>query len=645
MNGKIAIVGIPNVGKSSLFNELSGAYSVVANYPYTTIDIVRAHIEIGGKGYELIDLPGINSLATNSEDELIARDVLVKENPTVIIQCLDSANIERSLLLTSQLVELGIPLILALNFLDVAQKRGIWIDSGKLEHMLGIPAVEIITTESKGIKKFVETLEQVLEGSRKNQTKITYRNIIKDGLNRIRMCFREDPPSEAAMLLLLMRDRDIEDWVKQSSGDDVLQRIRDTVQELMRMIPQSLSGIIMMDRRYWVEEIIDNVIKRAKISTDNISEKIGRLTRHPLWGWPILAAVVYLTYLLVGKFAAGIVVAFLDKQIFQPLYHVIAENIGSQFLIEFLVGEYGILSTGLGNALATTLPILLVFFLILNIMEDTGYFINLCILVSRFTRVLGLSGQSILPLILGFGCKTMATLTTRILDSPKERYIAIFLTAFAIPCSPQMALIMGILGLLSPSAFFVVFGVLITVEFIAGVTLNRMIKDELPNDFVVEIPAIRFPNVNNLIIKLYHRMKWFIYEIPPLFMAGAFFLFVLDKTGGLLLIKAWLTPVVVTFLSLPVETVDMFLMCLVRLEAGAVLLFNLVEKNALNHVQIVVCLIIITTLGPCSANFMAIIKQLRLKRAIVMRVVILAASILTGGIVNMLYNVGKEVHF
>ena len=645
MDGKIVIVGNPNVGKSQLFNRLDGIYSIVANYPYTTVEATRTHLVIGGKKYELIDCPGINSFSAASQDEIATRDALIKENPSIIIQCLDATSIERSLLLTSQLLELDIPIILTLNVMDETHKRGVWIDSEKLEFLLGVPIVETIATENEGITELTERMEQVFAKVFTKNTDIPYKNIIEDSIRRIGDCFPENAPSRAIRLLLLSGDKDIESWVQDKFGTDTFRKVKDAVHESELMTTKNISSIITSDRRAWVENIVEDTVKESKVSARNVSDKIGRLTRHPVWGWPILAVVIYITYILVGKIAGHTIVGWIDRYICYPFYAFVDSHISSDFISSFLVGEYGILSTGLGNALATALPILFMFFLILNLIEDTGYFSNLCILVSRVTRMLGLSGQSILPLMLGFGCKTMATLTTKILDSEKERYIAIFLIAFAIPCAPQMGLIMGILGSLSFSAFIIVFGVLVIAEFTAGMVLNKLIKQDIPTDFIMEIPAIRFPSIKNIFTKLYFRMKWFMKEIPHLFMIGAFLLFVMDKTGILNIIKEILTPIVVTFLSLPLDTVDAFLLCLVKHEAGAVLLIDLTEQDKLTYIQTVVSLIIITSLGPCVANLMAIIKQLKLTKALVMRVAILIASILIGGIVNWAWILGRKLAF
>ncbi|MBT3236760.1 MAG: ferrous iron transport protein B [Bdellovibrionales bacterium] len=659
MKKKVVIVGNPNSGKSILFNNLANTYSnksrkvysIVANYPYTTVEAASADLTIDGQEFELFDTPGLTSLTAISEDELVTRDLIIKDKPDVIIQLLNSTKLEKSLLLTSQLMELGTPIILVLNFIDETHKKGIWINFDNLERLLGLTVVEAIATQKQGLEQLAYTITQV--GSRDSEARhkkssgiqaVSYKRSVESGIATIEKCFNQDVPSKAILMLLLTGDKQITSWVEEKHGSDIVAQIQKSLSEDGVRHSKNLPNIILQDRVIWVESVIERVITEAKMTSNTISDKIGHYSRHPFWGWPILAGAMYITYLLVGKLAANQLVGFFEDVVFHPLYELLGGAISSDFLREFLVGDYGILSTGLGNALATAMPILTMFFLVLNIMEDSGYFTNLCILVSRFTRRLGLSGQSILPLMLGFGCKTMATLSTKILDSKRERYIAIFLIAFAIPCSPQMGLIMGILAAHSFTGFIIVFGVLLLIEFLAGVFLNSLLKEEDQTDFILEIPPIRLPRVKDVGVKLYYRIKWFMVEIPPLFMVGAFILFVLDQSGALVIIKQALTPVVVSFLSLPIETVDAFLLCLVKHEAGAVQLLTLTDNNLLSFVQVVVSLIIITSLGPCVANLMAIIKQIKLQKALVMRVVILMLSILTGGAVNWSFKLVEMIN-
>ena len=628
---KIAIIGNPNVGKSALFNNLTKIYSIVSNYPYTTIEVARGNIKIEGKTFELIDTPGINSLEIQSEDEIITRDIIIKEHPEYIIQCIDAANPKASLLLTSELLELNIPLIICLNNIDGAMQKGIWVDSDKLSQLLGVPVIETIATEGKGLKELIKTILQ----TKYTRNGFKHKDFIEKDLEKISRYFPpQNIPSDGLLLLLLLQDKGIEEWIREQYGESIYQDVKNLTNYMRTSISSPITRIIFKERNAWVERISGAVTGKSKVFSTRFLEKLGGLTRHPIYGWPILGVIIYLTYMLVGKLGAIVLVDYINVQLFDPSVEYIGSIIPWDFWRDFAVGEYGILTMGLANALGTVLPILALFFLILNTLEDTGYLPNLCILSNRFFQKVGLSGKSILPIVLGFGCKTVATLATKILDSKKERYIAIFMIAFAIPCSAQLGVNIAILAFFPFSAFVIVFGVLTLVEIIAGVSLNKIIKEDTPTDFILEIPPIRFPNIKNLLIKTYYRLKWFLIEAVPLFIFGALLLFFMDRLLILQFIEKLLSPIIVSFLGLPIKCVEAFLLCIARHEAGAVLLMNLVKTGQLDCVQSCVSIIIVTCFVPCFANIMAMMKELGAKRALLMTCVITVSSILIGGTVN-----------
>ena len=628
---KIVIVGNSNVGKSSLFNHLTKNYSIVANYPYTTIAVARGEITLEGKKFELIDTPGIYSLEIQSEDEIVTRDILVKEHPEFIIQCIDAANIKTSLLLTSQLLELNIPLIICLNNIDGAMQKGIVVDSVKLSALLDIPVIETMATEGEGLG---ELRRRILK-TKPPANGFKHKEFIERDLDKVAGYFPvEHVPSPGILLLFLLGDKDIEKWILNQYGESIYHDVKQLAQYVKTSIPTPLGRIVFKDRSEWVEQIVNAVSGRSKIISTQFLEKCGELTRHPVYGWPILGAIIFATYLIVGKLGAVIIVDFLNAHLFDPLTAFIGDSIPWDFWRDFAVGDYGILTMGLINALGTVLPILTLFFLILNTLEDTGYLPNLCILSNRFFQKIGLSGKSVLPIVLGFGCKTVATLATRILDSRKERYIAIFLIAFAIPCSAQLGVNIAVLAYFPISAFVLVFSVLALVEIMAGMVLNRIIKAEATTDFILEIPPVRLPNIKNLLLKTYYRLKWFLMEAVPLFIIGALVLFIMDKLLILNLIKMLLSPIVVSFLGLPIKCVEAFLLCIARHEAGAVILMQLVKSGQLDFTQACVSIIIVTCFVPCFANLMAMIKELGMKKAMFMALVIIVSSILIGGSVN-----------
>lgn len=633
---KIVIVGNSNVGKSSLFNHLTREYSIVANYPYTTIEIARGTLAIGGRQFELIDTPGIYSLEIQSADEIVTRDILIKEHPECVIQCIDAANLKTSLLLTSQLLELAAPLIICLNNVDGAGKKGIEIDSIELSRSLGVPVIETVASEGKGLPD----LRRAILDTKYPSNGFKHTEFIQGHLEKIARHFPDhNRPPSALVLLLLLGDALIEEWVQKYYGEAICRNAANEARAIRASVTTPLGRIVFNRRNEWSNAIMRLVSGTTALTASRLLERFGALARHPVYGWLILAGIVYVTYLLVGKLGAIVLVPAINEHFFNPLTSFIGSLVPFAFWRDFLVGDYGILTLGFANAVGTVIPILALFFFVLNTLEDIGYLPNLCILSNRFFQQIGLSGKSVLPIILGFGCKTAATLTTRILDSKKERYIAIFLIAFAIPCSAQLGINIAVLAFFPISAFIFVFGMLAVVEIIAGVILNKGIQEETRTDFILEIPVIRVPTVKNLLLKTYYRLKWFAVETVPLFVLGALVLFVMERLLILDLLKAFLSPVVVSFLGLPVKCVEVFLLCIARREAGAVILLQLLKAGQIDYVQACVGTITISLFMPCFANVMAMIKELGWKAALLMVLVITSSSILIGGLINHLMRI------
>ena len=411
--------------------------------------------------------------------------------------------------------------------------------------------------------------------------------------------------------------------------------LKEQAERVRRQFRGHIGSVMNRNRGRWIDDLADGATGKHKIAPSEISKTIARLSRHPICGIPILLAVVLGMFVLVVD-VANAIATWMDQTLWVPVQSQIDSFVTIEWLNEFLIGDYGVLSLGLANAFLTILPILAVFFLAFNILEDIGYIPNLCVLTKRILDKLGLSGSAIMPLVLGFGCKTMATLTTKSLRSKKERYIAIYLIAFAIPCAAQMALNMSILGRMGVKAFLIAFFVLVAVEVAAGLILNRILKEEQRSAFIQELPAIRLPNPRAVIVKTYYRIWWFIKEAVPVFIYAAVTLFVLDKVGILDATKNVLRPVMNGLLGLPVQMVDALILCMARHEAAAGMIIKLIERGELNYVQCIVAVTITTMFVPCFANIMAMIKELGAKRALTMAVIINASAFMIAGLLNRL---------
>jgi ferrous iron transport protein B len=309
-----------------------------------------------------------------------------------------------------------------------------------------------------------------------------------------------------------------------------------------------------------------------------------------------------------------------------------------KFFQDLLVGPYGLVTMGLTYAIAIVLPIIGTFFFAFGLLEDSGYLPRLAVMVNRLFRAMGLTGKAVLPMVLGLGCDTMATLTARVLETKKERILVTLLLALGVPCSAQIGVMVGMFAKLSFKAV-ALWGLLIIGSMIfVGVLASKLIPGEKA-DFILEIPPLRIPTVANILIKTLARLDWFLKEAVPLFLLGTFFLFAFDRLGLLKGIQHLAEPIVVRFLGLPPKTTEIFLLGFLRRDYGAAGLFLMVQAGELNPVQIVVSLVTITLFVPCLANFFMIIKERGLGQALAMAGFIFPFAFLVGGGLNFLLHV------
>lgn len=628
---KIMLIGLPNSGKSQVFNNLTGDYAVVANSPLTTIHLKRTRCRIGNHACEVIDTPGLHCLYIHSEEELVVRQAIFSERPDVIIQCIDANRLKQSLTLTADLMTLGIPMVISLNALDETARRGIWIDSHKLSLILGVPVVESMAVQGQGTRE----LKAALAMARKGTWRIDYGDVIENGLLAIEARLKKDfPYKSAAALLILRKDPFILKDLGKGRDEFDVAALEKEAERIASPILGNINHFISTRRNRWIDDAAEGVIRKQKVAPREFTQGFARLSRHPLFGIPVLLLVIYIMFLLVVN-VANVLSEWMTNALWVPAQGVISSVIPSGFWHDILIGDYGVLSLGLANALLTVLPILSVFFLLFNTLEDVGYIANLTVLTKRVLGRLGLSGGAIMPLVLGFGCKTMATLTTKTLGSRKERYIAIYLIAFAIPCSAQLGLKMSILGRMGLGAFAIAFSVLAIAGAVAGISLNRILKEkEARMAFIQELPAIRIPNLRGVLQKTYYRINWFLKESLMVFIYAALALFTIDRLGILDAGKRALSPIVEGFLGLPLAMVDAIILAFARQEAAAGLLMNIVKKGQLDYTQCIVAVIITTLFAPCFANIMAMVREVGGKSAVAMLASISVSAILTAGALN-----------
>jgi ferrous iron transport protein B len=632
-NRSIALVGHPNVGKSAIFHQLTGQRVIVSNYPGTTVEIMRSQVR-DLPGTVLVDTPGVVTFPSTSEDEQVTARVLLEEPLTAIVQVGDAKNLGRTLNLTIQLAELGLPLVLALNMADEARMHQVDIDIERLAETLGTAIVSTTAVRGQGIKE----LRLALENAETPEFRLIYPAPLEAALAEIQVCLPESPIQPRALALLWLSDDPTAcRWLETrlpARDYRSLQAIKATVET---NLGSPVIDIVQNERYNYVQALLPEVQRRPDSSVQPLRQRISNLTTHPVWGLGILAGVLYAMYWFVGIFGAGTLVGLFEETIFgqyiNPFVIGIVEAwIPFPLVQDMLVGEYGLWTMGMTYALALILPIVSTFFLAFGVLEDSGYLPRLAALSNRIFEKLGLNGKAVLPMVLGLGCVTMATLTTRVLETRRERLLTILLLALAIPCSAQLGVVVGLLAGISLGATLIWSGIVVGVFLVVGWLAAHLIPGERTR-LLVELPPLRLPVLTNVLLKTVARLEWYLKEVVPLFLIGTLIMFALDITGILDWLIEATRPLVTGWLGLPPEASAAFLMGFMRRDFGATGLFVLESDGLLSAAQIVTAMVTITLFIPCVASVMMIGKERGWRTATAITLLVFPLAIFIGGLV------------
>jgi ferrous iron transport protein B len=566
---KILLMGNPNVGKSVIFSRLTGVRVIVSNYPGTTISYTRGFMKLGEEMAEVIDVPGTYTLEPASEAEKIALQLLTTGD--VVINVVNAINLERNLYLTLQLLEKGIPLVVALNLWDDTKHRGIDIDLDKLRELLGVPVIPTVAVTGQGIKELVENI----------------------------------PRATSPHLSVNTRD---ERWATIGSIIDQVQRITHR-------------------HHTWLERLEDASIK-------------------PLTGGIIALAVLVSAFLVVrfiGESLIGYVLDPLFNQLWAPvvlkLSHIMG---GGGFLHDIVVGKlaggevnfvesFGLLTSGLYVPFAMVLPYVFSFYLVLGLLEDTGYLPRLAVLMDTIMHRLGLHGYAIIPTLLGLGCNVPAILATRILESKRERFIAATLISIAVPCAALQAMIFGLVGARGGQYVAMVYGTLFVVWIILGIILHHAVRGFSP-ELLIEIPPYRLPPWQAVLQKLWMRVYGFLAEAIPIILGAILVINVLYILGVFGAIVNFTAPVVTGLLGLPKEAVTALVIGFLRKDVA----LGMLAPLALSAKQLVVGSVVLAMFFPCIATFVVLLRELGVVNMLKAAGIMIAAALITGGILNLI---------
>ena len=568
---KIVLAGNPNVGKSLFFNAFTGLYVDVSNFPGTTVAVSS-----GVMGDDvLLDTPGIYGVSSFNDEETVARDIITEAD--VVLNVVDAVHLERDLFLTVQLIDMGLPVVVALNMMDEAESRGMSIDAAALAARLGVEVVPTIAVSRKGFNRVEQALAHACPGT-------------------------SDPVLQDKLLGLLDRVGTKAEALLVMEGDPF-------VAERHGIEPMGLRDEVYLDRRRRVNDIVAKVVQQRDRSLD-LRTRLGHALMRPLTGLPVLAVVLWLMYEVIGVLVAQTIVGFTEGTIMRgqvepALRSVIGSVAGSGVIYQLLAGEYGVVTMTITYIFGLLLPLVIGFYLLLSVLEDSGYLPRIAALTDRMMTAIGLNGRAIIPIILGFGCITMATITTRILGNERERKIATALMAFAIPCSAQLGVIVALLAAAGGAGITLAYAAIMFVVFgLIGLGLAHYLPGS-STDLLIDLPPLRLPRPLNVIQKTYHKTVMFLREVSLYFALGALLIGVLDLTGALVAAQGVMAPLTENWLHLPREAATAFIMGFVRRDFGAAGLYSL----GLGGGATLVALVTITLFVPCIASVLVIMKE------------------------------------
>lgn len=590
---KIVFAGNPNVGKSVFFNRFTGNYVEVSNYPGTTVDISKAEID----GNSIIDTPGIYGIGSYNDEETVAKSIILEAD--IVINIVSAISLERDLFLTQQLIDYGFPIVVAVNQIDEAGSRGLNIDFKVLQEMLGVNVIPTVATKNQGI----DEVKSYIKGAVQSSDRIL--PILENNLTSL------SPKERIKAVIELEENPDTREKVYSS-------------------------------RRERVNEIFDRVVSETDTGI-NISTFIGKQLLNPFWGSISAAAILYILYKLVGVLVAGDFVNFLEKGVllkyYTPWITGVVESLHlGKIANQIFVGEFGLLTMTVQYIIGVLLPLIFSFYIFMSVLEDSGYLPRLAVLTDRGLSKIGLNGRAIIPIILGFGCVTMATITTRILGTRREKTIATALLGLVVPCSAQLGVILGLMALTGGIKAWIIYLITIFTIFAATGTLLNLLLPGKSSYLLIDLPPMRLPLMKNVLKKTLSKTGHFLHEATPLFFLGTLIISVLQLTGGIIFIENALSPLTVSLLHLPAETAKVFIMGLIRRDFGAAGLAQMAGVGGipavLNHSQVLVSLVVLTLFVPCIASVIVIFKERGFKEASLIWLGSWVLAFLTGGLLG-----------
>jgi len=624
----VALAGNANVGKSAVFNQLTGVDQILGNWPGKTVERAEGALQYQGHRIRVIDLPGIYSFSTYSEEEMVSRDFIALEKPDIVVDVVDASSLERNLFFTLQLLELEAPLILALNQIDLMAKRGVCIDYEKLERALGVPVVPMVAIRGKGISELTGQI-MLLAGQRKKPPEIKYGKEVEQRIQEIARLLGKIKihyPSRWTAIKLLERDEKITKLVA-SLDSSIVQAAIAMAEELEKIHGESSSVVISAERYHVAEEIarrVQSFGKAGKSPTDRLDE----IALHPVLGYFAILGVV--GGLLVWTFIIGARISELLIEILSPVEQL--EPMVSGPLANILWnGAFA----GFVAGLTLVIPYVVPFYMILAVLEDSGYLTRISVMLDRGMHKIGLHGKAIIPLILGYGCNVPACFGCRIMETPKQKVLAAFLVTL-VPCTARTVVILGLVA-----AFISIWWAmaLYVFDIVLIILLGRIAFKVVPGEsvgLIMEMPEYHVPSAKVVLKQTWARTKSLLWVVFPAYIIGSAVLQAIYAAGWLDPANDALRPITVEWLGLPSAVGILLIFGLVRKELTILMLAVIFQTTnfatIMSPVQLIVLSLVTMIYVPCLAVILCLAKEFGWKKTAAITIFEVSFAILLGGV-------------
>lgn len=627
----VALAGNPNVGKSSIFNQLTGLNQTVGNWPGKTVERAEGVLVYKGRRIKIIDLPGIYSLSTFSEEEVITRDYILSGEADVVINVVDATALERNLYLTLQLLEMNAPVVIALNMMDEASRKGIEIDPKGLSERLGVPVVSVIAISGLGM---TELMEQVLARSALGKgRRLLYgkevESYIANTSGYLRSSELKPPyPIDWVAIKLLEDDPAVKEIFLK---DATLLRKVDALLKSMEAMHGEPAPVIIASERYSLSNRIAGASASQRVEPiRTVEERVDNLLSHRFAGYLIL--VVILGILFYTIFYFGGIASFLIDEAFGQLILLLRDPLYS---FNPVFGELFLNGVvfGIGAATSIALPYIATFYFLLSVLEDTGYLPRAAFLLDSLMHKIGLHGKAFIPMLLGYGCSVPACIGCRIMETKRERLILGALVVL-IPCSARTVIILGVAGTyVGIWAALAIYVLDLAIVLAIGRLLFKVLPEE-PVGLIMEMPRLRPFKVKTILKKTWFKTKDFVYMALPLIVAGSFVVALAGYLNVINVVVSALSPVTVGLLGLPVGTGIALIFGLLRKELALIMLATYFGTTNfalfMTPAQMLVFTIVMVLYIPCIATFAVLIREYGAKRALAITLMNITLAIAVG---------------